>query len=94
MIPEKLTDALSASNSTALFSIDPSRDWPWGEGENDNYQNICKSCDKEYRGHKRSPVCKRCDTESRAAWDAMTPEQQSNLMEERAAIWKDFLENA
>lgn len=59
-----------------LFSIDPARDWPWGSGENDNYQNECCSCKKLYRGHKRSVVCCKCQRESDGRWAAMTIEER------------------
>ena len=70
------TPPLSAVRSDALFSVDPARDWPWGMGDNDNYQNECCSCKMPYRGHKRSVVCCKCQRESDKRWVAMTIDER------------------
>jgi len=67
--------------SHGLFSVDPARDWPWGTGDNDNYQNECCSCKKPYRGHKRSIVCCKCQRESDERWAAMNTESRREFEE-------------
>jgi len=60
----------------ALFAIDPERDWPWGDGDNDNYLNNCFGCRFNYRGHKYSQSCRKCQNEHDARRAAMTEEER------------------
>lgn len=60
----------------AFTTVDPVRDWPWGTGDNDNYHNVCCTCKKPYRGHKRSLTCYKCQKEADIWWAAKTPEEQ------------------
>jgi len=59
-----------------LFSVDPARDWPWGEGDNDNYQNECWACGEQFRGHKHSRQCYYCYRRNKDRRAAMTQEER------------------
>lgn len=76
---------LAPVTSSAFFETGP-RDWPWGEGDNDNYQNRCASCNELFRGHKRQPTCRKCAEEWKAKWESMTPDEQKSHMEKVNAI--------
>jgi hypothetical protein len=69
------------------------RDWPWGMGDNDNYQQECCECKKPYRGHKRSIVCCKCQRESDERWAAMTVEERiahmRHVESEMAKFWAE-----
>ena len=89
------TSPLSAVRSDALFSVDPARDWPWGQGDNDNYMKKCCSCKKPYRGHKRSIGCCKCQRESDERWAAMTAEERiAHMRHVEAEMEKFWAENA
>ncbi len=44
--------------------------------ENGNYQCRCLKCETTFVGHKRRPFCRSCNEAARAAYDALTPEEQ------------------
>jgi hypothetical protein len=75
------------------MDTDPQRDWPEDfSHENGNYLCRCFMCGSDFRGHKRRIECHKCAESSKAAWEALTPEQQTEqknrLAEELRELWK------
>jgi len=84
------SNQVPAVASHALFSVDPTRDWPWGAGDNDNYMNECLCCKHPYRGHKRSIICCKCEREANSRWAAMTAEERLEHMRKAEADYAKF----
>lgn len=93
MNPEPTTSAPKVGTS-AMFSVDAERDFPWGTGDNDNYGNVCIKCKCCFRGHKRAMRCRKCHEEAQARWNAMTlKEQQAHHAANMEAAARYFEEN-
>ena len=74
------------------IGLDDERDWPAGDGDNDNYFNRCCVCHHQYRGHKRSVQCRQCAEKAEAEWKLLTPEQREEQMKELAIRIQDWVE--
>lgn len=73
MNEESTKNQRASIGSTCLVG---ERDYPIGIGENDNYGNVCVSCDQQFRGPEHYPTCRKCKEEWRRKFDAMTPEEK------------------
>jgi len=82
----------NAVDSGALFAVCHARDWPWGEGENDNYGCVCVVCDQIYRGHKHSHICRRCHEKGEREWNAMTEEERDDRRRKVAREMREWYE--
>ena len=84
--PGSLREAVETQAASAdLFAVDKFKDWPFGQGENDNYHHECCSCEGKYRGHKRSIVCYACHKASVKWWDSLSEKDKERITQERYA---------
>jgi hypothetical protein len=70
---------------------DPGCDWHEDTThENGNYFCKCVECKSDFVGHKRRHFCRKCHYESKARYDAMTPEEREVFDERRNAEIVEF----
>lgn len=75
------------------FKGDSSCDWHEDAGhENGSYYCKCLSCDADFVGHKRRHICRKCHYESKARYDALTPEERAAFDEKRNAEISAFFD--
>jgi hypothetical protein len=60
--------------------------YPIGGYAPGNYHNRCATCERTFFGDKRACQCEPCAVAGKAAFDAMSPEEQEVLLKKNAVI--------
>lgn len=60
--------------------------YPIGGYAPGNYHNRCATCERTFFGDKRACQCEPCAVAGKAAFDAMSPEEQEALLKKNAAV--------
>jgi hypothetical protein len=67
------------------------RQYPIGGYAPGGYMNHCSNCKKEYLGDKRSWECEDCAIKNEAAFNALSPEEQSELVKRNIEVYNKFM---